>query len=177
MASFCTTLQPCLLEAVAGTEDDSAIGVSHETQGSGFAHTMLVDFIFEQVHTFESNIKMIGYSIKNTGIKLCPVQCPNRETERTAAAGVRTAGEVLCTEGFTPRVTHPRGQAMLFVVQGEVVSSFREIQQTSFDADIAKDGQSPTRGAVHDRSTAEVLDGVVCHYTETRRPAQLVFKI
>ena len=61
------------------------------------------------------------------------------------------ATEVLCAEPFTPCVTHSRGEVVLFVVQGEVVSILGEIKQTARLADVAESflrcGASPVRGS------------------------------
>ena len=55
MTSFCTTLLPCLSEAVAGADNDSAIRISHETQRSGFSNTMLINLFFGKVHAFNTH--------------------------------------------------------------------------------------------------------------------------
>ena len=110
---------------------------------------MLIDWLLGEVHSFDTDVKVLIYVITDAGIKLSSVQCIDREAEGTAAAGVCTGSEVLCTETFTPGVTHSCRQIVLLVVHGEVVGIFREVKQTSVDADIAKDLKSTTRRAIH----------------------------
>jgi hypothetical protein len=61
------------LEAVAGTENDSAIRISRETQRACFTDTMLINRLFGKVHGFDTDIKVIVDGITDTGIELAPV--------------------------------------------------------------------------------------------------------
>ena len=139
VASFYATLQSCLSEAVGRTQNNSAIRVAHETQRSFFTNTMLINGLFGKIHAFNTKHPVIFEGVKQAGIKLSSVQCVNREAECAASACIGSATEVLCTESFTPCVTHSRGDIILLVVQGEVVSIFGKIKQTAFYADFAKD--------------------------------------
>ena len=58
------------LEAVASSENDSSIRISHETQRSAWANAMLIDFLFGKVHCFNSNGQTLKlrHSITDTGI-------------------------------------------------------------------------------------------------------------
>ena len=72
MAPFCTALQPYLLEAVSGTHDNSAVGITHETQRSGFSHAMLINFLFGQVHAFNPNFEVLVEGVENAGDRRSP---------------------------------------------------------------------------------------------------------
>ena len=139
MAPFFVTLQPCFLEAIGGTENDSAIRISRETQGSGLTNTMLINFLFGKIYRFYTKHPVILQIVEQTGIKLSSVLCMNREAECAASACIRSATEVLCTESFTPCVTQSRREIILLVIQSEVVSIFGEIKQSALYADVAKD--------------------------------------
>ena len=70
MASFCEWLQLRFLEAVAAADNDSAIGISHETQGSALGDTMLVNLVFQEIHRFDSNTEVVIHGIVDAGIEL-----------------------------------------------------------------------------------------------------------
>ena len=70
MASFGATLQPCLLETITGTDNDPTIGIAHETQGASLADAVLINLVFEKIHGFEPEGKVVVNRIVDAGIEL-----------------------------------------------------------------------------------------------------------
>ena len=128
---------------------------------------MLINRLFGEVYSFDTNIEVIVNSIVDAGIQLTPFQSMDREAECATAARVGAASEVLCTETFTPRVTGPCGQTILLVVQREVVRPLREIQQPAKLTHFTENLESATGRAVLNRTTTEVLLREVGQHTKT----------
>ncbi len=95
-----------LSEAVDTAKDDAPVRKTDAAQRSGCRDAVLVDALFGQVHSLNTDIEVIVDRVVDAGVQLASVERVDREAERAAAAGVRAATEVERAEFLTPRVAH-----------------------------------------------------------------------